>query len=323
MPQTTDVIDQFAERYAAENTAGSSERYAMQLRSFENWLENRGKDIATVADDVTARTADGVTTEDVLIYLNHMTEDGYSDSTVKVTRAAISQFYQYLRVDNPVEHLQQSWSTTTLKESAADSAYGFQQLKTDEVAAIIENVPNPQFRNKLLVRLLAQTGVRRGELVNIRLQDIDRDNRTINIDSEKNTGYRTVTYDTSLKTPLQIWIENKRGHVYGVDEDTEWLFPSRRGGHIGGHAVNEIVKQGAENAGLQDTYATDRRGRNQNKITAHSLRHYYALECARNGMKAAFLRKLMGHTKIEITQIYLQAAEDTTVEMGQKYGPSV
>jgi len=237
-----------------------------------------------------------------------------------MARAAIAQFYQYLRVENPVDGLNQSWSVTTIKESSAGS-YGFQQLTTYEVTAMIENVPNPQFRNRLIIRLLAQTGVRRGELVNIKIQDINREKRTIRIDSEKRSGYRTVTYDTSLKTPLQIWIDTKRKHGYG--DSGNWLFPSNQDGHITGHAVNEAVKKAADTAGIQDSYGKDQRGYDQHKITAHSLRHYYALQSARNGMKAAFLRKLLGHTDISITQIYLQAAENTTIEMGKKYGPSV
>jgi integrase/recombinase XerD len=272
---------------------------------------------------VDSRTAEGVTTNDVKLFLSHLEEEGYAESTRTVARSAISQFYQHLQTPNPAENAADSWSSTTRKKREMRDKYGFEQLKTGDVKAMIEAVPDPEFRNRVLVRLLAQTGIRRGEAAQLRVSDVSIENRTLNVYGEKDDEYRTVPFSDTLRTPLQIWTNTKREHIYGVDESTEWLFPSRDGGHISGYSINEIVKTAAEKADLQKSYGEDSEGRKQNLITAHSLRHYYALQCAKNEMKAPFLRKLMGHTDISITQVYLNAASDTVVEKGKIHGPDV
>jgi integrase/recombinase XerD len=304
----------------SENTA---ERYAVRLRQWRDWLTDRGKEIDNVADDVDSRMAEGVTTNDVKLFLDYLEEEGYAESTRMVARSAISQFYQQLRTPNPAENAADSWASETRKKREQKDKYGFEQLKTAEVKALVENVPEPEFRNRVLLRLLAQTGLRRGEAAQLCVSDVSIDDRTINVYGEKDDSYRTVPFSDTLRTPLQVWTNSKREHIYGVDESTEWLFPSRNGGHISGYRINEIVKSAAEEADLQDDYGTDSEGREQNLITAHSLRHYYALQCAKNEMKAPFLRQLMGHTDISITQVYLNAASDTVVEKGKIHGPDV
>jgi integrase/recombinase XerD len=306
-----------------EGADSTAERYAVRLRQWRDWLADRGKDIDNVADDVDSRTAEGVTTNDVKLFLSHLEEEGYAESTRTVARSAISQFYQHLQTPNPAENAADSWSSTTRKKREMRDKYGFEQLKTGDVKAMIEAVPDPEFRNRVLVRLLAQTGIRRGEAAQLRVSDVSIENRTLNVYGEKDDEYRTVPFSDTLRTPLQIWTNTKREHIYGVDESTEWLFPSRDGGHISGYSINEIVKTAAEKADLQKSYGEDSEGRKQNLITAHSLRHYYALQCAKNEMKAPFLRKLMGHTDISITQVYLNAASDTVVEKGKIHGPDV
>lgn len=80
------------------------------------------------------------------------------------------------------------------------------------------------------------------------------------------------------------------------------------------------MKQAAEDAGLQAHVHTDAAGNDRGKVTAHVLRHSYAVQCIKNGMDTRRLQKLLGHSKIETTERYLQFANDDLRDAARKYG---
>jgi integrase/recombinase XerD len=56
------------------------------------------------------------------------------------------------------------------------------------------------------------------------------------------------------------------------------------------------------------------------KVTAHTLRHSFAVQSLKNGMDIRFLSKLMGHENLETTKKYLRVTNDDTKEMVRRYG---
>lgn len=310
------AVDQFEARYSrrrdrAESTA---RRYRSSLQQFCDWLEGRDADIWTAE------------TEDVREFLDYLYTEGYAEDSITSSRSAISQFYQLMdtnREDNPVDDLVESWASTSNKEKETREEVYY--LQPEEVEKLADNVPEPTLRNELIVKLLFVTGVRRGELAKIRLKDIgwsDRgEERVIRIWNQKDNSSRVVTYK-NLDTQLRTWRDVKRPQVHGADE-SEYLFPTRQSEHISGETVRRVVKTAAENAGLQETYGKDAEGNERVLVSPHTLRHSFAVQCAKNGMRAPFLRDLLGHHDIDVTQIYLKLAEEDTIEAGHNYGPSI
>ena len=321
-----DPIERFKQRYASQKSDSTAERYTTHLERWRDWLELREKDPENVAEDVDARPADveGVTAGDVEDHLDDMYASGYAENTANGARAAISAFYQTLRQfrRNPADadHIDRSWSATTqIKEETRDPV---KYLPKEDVEALADNVPSPVPRNALIVRLLYATGLRRGELCNLRVKDVDRDSQTITVWTEKAGDSRKVPYPDSLRQQIANWMDVGRGMVYGV-EDSEYLFPTRQSDRISGETVRYVVTKAAEEAGLQEVYGTDVEGRERALITPHTLRHSYAVQAAKNGMRAPFLRDLLGHHDINVTEIYLQIASEDAVDAGRDYGPTI
>ncbi|MFC7140316.1 tyrosine-type recombinase/integrase [Halosimplex aquaticum] len=181
-----DPIERFSQKYAANDgkSESTAERYATHLRRWRDWLEQRGKDIEDVAEDVNAREADGVTAYDVVDHLEAMSLSGYAENTANGAWAAISTFYQTLRefrqnpADSDLEAFNgRSWSATTQIEKSEREKVKY--LPPEDIEALVEHVPSPVPRNALIVRLLYATGLRRGELCNLRVKDINRDEQRV------------------------------------------------------------------------------------------------------------------------------------------------
>jgi integrase/recombinase XerD len=204
-------------------------------------------------------------------------------------------------------------------ESEEDHIY----LTRDEVEQLSENVPtkNP-LRNELIVRLLFETGVRIGELSRVKLENVDRENGDILVKSSKKrqrTEYRTVHYwSEATERLLTLWLDKgHRAGIYGAS-DSPYLFPTAKRERVREQAINDVVKQAAESAGLQEEQYEDAAGRTQWKITAHTLRHSCAMHLLNNGATVAHVKKLLGHTDIQTTQQYTDPSADNTREVVRK-----
>jgi integrase/recombinase XerD len=307
------AIDRFQQRYSRrrDRSDSTAQTYARRLNLFRDWLkEDRGKEI------------EEATTEDVRDHLDWLHSEGYAEDSLKGSRSAISQYWQVMDVDgdNPVDGIVESWTTKSDKEKATREKRYY--LTREQVADLIENVPEPTTRNEIVVKLLYQTGCRRSELATIRVEDVDREGRTITVWDEKDDEPRVVAYQPSLDTPLSVWLDVKRPQVHGAGE-SPYLLPTRQSEHISGETIRKVVKTAAENAGIQDSYGEDAKGRERALITPHVLRHTHAVHAAENGVPAPHLKQTLGHTKIDVTQIYLEIAQDDAVEMLKDRGPSL
>jgi|GEM_PF-1665776 len=325
------TVDAFREELRlAENSNGSGysantvAQYLRYVRRWEEWLD---KPLAEA------------TTRDVKLFLRELGEAN-SESLVTSVRTALSKYYQLCEDSNPVADLDWTWTDTTEKSKALPEDVEY--LEPEEVQALIDNVPSShRFRNELLIKILYYTGIRRSELITLRLQDVYLEQQRLSVWDEKGDERRVVGFRPELKTPLRLWIEEKRPVL--KEADSEWLFPSPesiicecgeghafksdcpkwRPNHIGGELVRRVVHQAAEDAGLQEKYGTDSEGRSLSKITPHTLRHSFAVQAAKNGVGAPFLKEQLGHHSLEVTQIYLQLAEvDAADKIGQM-GPSL
>lgn len=324
MLSAQDAIQEFYDRKAMEKTEGTARRYVGCVRQWRDYLR-----------DERDKTLWEANTGDMRLYLREMVKDDYAADTIDVTRAAISQFYQKMNdareegfdvpeVENPADELDISgWSH--LKKGTKKSQEirkEFHYLKPHEVGQLVDNVPNPTLRNKLIVRLLFQTGVRRGELAEIRLDDIDREERRIRIRSEKSHANRSVWYHPSLDQLMTLWIDVERNAVLTADE-SPYLFPTKESERISGRMITWVVSTAAENAGLQAVMYTDKNGNEKHEVTAHTLRHSFAVQALKEGMDTRWLQKALGHAKIETTERYLQVTEDDVKRAWEKYGPTI
>ena len=158
-------------------------------------------------------------------------------------------------------------------------------LEKAEVDVLISAAQTCNSRDGLLLSFLWKTGARVGETVNVKVADIEFHNRAVNLTKTKRNKPRRVYLDSETTEKLKRYVvENKK-------DDNDSIFP------IGTRRVWTLTKRYAHAAGITK------------KVTPHTLRHSFAVHCVRNGMDLQRLGKLMGHSSIMITSIYLRFAD--------------
>lgn len=280
-------------------------------------------------------------------YYLKMLERGYAPSSVRVAHAGISDFYEIIEefgedgrrgfpqvsIDqDPTEYASPERLDGMHKKSKKEMEGGDRPLSREEVSELIDNVPAPTVRNKLICKILYQTGIRRSELARIKLEDIDFDERRIDVDDVKTEDTREVWYQPSLDSLLSMWIEADRPAIFYADE-SDYLFPTRRGERIQEQTVSDVVSQAAENADLQEEIYETKRPTNAEdgdktpavkRVGAHTLRKSFGVHFINQGGDISFLADLLGHEDIETTKdSYLKYSSKDLRNSARQYGPSI
>jgi integrase/recombinase XerD len=154
-------------------------------------------------------------------------------------------------------------------------------LSREEVISMLSAVTNP--KHKFILILLYSTGIRRGELLQLKPGDIDRDNMQIWIRGGKGKKDRYVQLGKSVLTFMDEYI--------GLYNPKEYLIEGLREKYSA-TSVAEIIKTAAKKAGIT------------RRVTAHKFRHSYATHMLEDGVDTRFIQELLGHESIKTTQIY-------------------
>ena len=164
--------------------------------------------------------------------------------------------------------------------------------KTD-ILKIIENTNN--LKNKSMIALTYSAGLRAGELMDMKIGDIDSSRMVIHIKSGKGNKDRIV--------PLSIRILDMLRNYYKEFSPKQYLFEGQKGGKYSTSSFNKFLKAAAK------------RARIKKQITAHTLRHSYATHLLEKGTDIRVIQKLLGHNSIKTTMIYTQVTEPTLLNV--------
>ena len=174
-------------------------------------------------------------------------------------------------------------------------------LSPEQVERLIAVATNP--RDVLLIRIPWRTGIRVGELIRLRIPDIDFDSRAIVIKGEKQRRKRDKK---PIEKPRMVPID--RGTLDMVREYLQWrkqfsykgdlLFPITR------QRVCQIFWKVGKKAGI--TEIGDPAISKHRKLHPHVLRHSFSIQCVKKGMSIDRLQKILGHASPTTTSVYLQ-----------------
>jgi site-specific recombinase XerD len=148
-------------------------------------------------------------------------------------------------------------------------------------------------RDRAIILTLLRTGMRIGELLSLRVNDVDLVERTLKIyQGEKNSIGRVVYLSNDACAVLDLWLKKRNPRK-------SYLFYGRSGplSYTGVRA--QFVKY-LERAGLAGK-----------GYTLHCLRHTFATDLLNAGMRLECLQQLLGHSNIEVTRIYARLTDAT------------
>jgi site-specific recombinase XerD len=149
-----------------------------------------------------------------------------------------------------------------------------------------------KIRDKALILLLLRTGMRIGELLHTRVDDIKlKDRKIIILESEKNRIGRVVYFSDDAQKTLNAWLRKR-------DPSQQFLFYGKRKDFMTYTSVRTIFSRYLKKAGLS-----------HKKYTLHCLRHTYASELLSAGMSLESLQQLLGHSSVEVTRRYARLTD--------------
>lgn len=166
-------------------------------------------------------------------------------------------------------------------------------LSVTEAHALIE-APISE-KHRLILTLAYATGIRRNELLNIKLKDIDRERGLIKIEGKGNKQ-REVPLSDSLLSLVEVYYKRYRPSVY--------LFEgSVKGKTYSEASVHNVVKNAALKSGIKKN------------VSPHILRHTFATHMLERGVNLKRLQLLLGHSSMKTTSIYLHLADIDKAEL--------
>ncbi len=143
-------------------------------------------------------------------------------------------------------------------------------------------------RNRLMVEMLYGTGIRRAELINLLLKDVDTRKKNIKVTGKRNKQ-RIIPFPDNLSDVINKYLI-LRNEV--LNNNNEYFFITKKGNKIYPNLVYRTVNK---YIGLIST---------QKKRSPHTLRHTYATHLLNNGADINAVKELLGHANLSATQIY-------------------
>ena len=258
-------------------------------------------------------------------YLEQLTQQNYSKETVRRYASALKPFRQTEITKAAIQNYQQKITNLaaftrrnnlTILRNYLNKYYPNlveeivipqcpkqlpQNIPSKTMVQTILNMPDTKtfagIRDRCILELFYSTGIRRAELINLSLADINFEKSLIRINQGKMRKDRIVPIAKNSLAWLQKYIKKVRPHQ---KPKTEHVFVTKTGTKLHGRFVNDILA-------------------NYSGYSCHKYRHAFATHLLQNGMREVSLQRLLGHANVTTVQIYTRI---TINDLKQSYAKS-
>ena len=236
---------------------------------------------------------------DIRFYLMYLKDDKHdNNSSIDRKLSSLRGFYKYLANEGIVSSNVFSLVNGPKKSKKLPRYFEYNEL---EEMFLIPDVNNSLGqRDLLLLEMLYATGCRVGELVSIKVSDIDFSSRTILIVGKGNKE-RFLNYGEYCEEILNKYLSD--GYISLNKSDSDYLFLNNNGGVLTERGVRFILDKIIKQTGI-----------NKN-ISPHMIRHSFATHLLNEGCDLMTVQKLLGHESIKATQIYTHVTTDRLKEV--------
>ena len=273
------------------------EGFKSTIRQFLNYLNTKKFDDAF--DSISKMTLNdirGLKTSDIYNFMFYLSENNYRPSSRVKKTEYLRLFFDYLY---RIKHNIFQDTLGKIERNRHKAKHLPNALSLDESKKLLSIYSNSkdigEIRDNAILHLILNCGLRLSEVVNLNISDFKMDNNTFTIFGKGNkerTGYLNKATKNALLKYLSIrrnlQVDSKK------DEDalflTTWHRKLKRLEHKG---IQKLVRKALFNAGLEDKH-----------YTTHSLRHTCATLLYRNGIDIKVIKELLGHVRIDTTEIY-------------------
>lgn len=237
-------------------------------------------------------------------YINYLYDEKEDKaSTISRKISALRTYYRYLESLN-IENY--SFSLLKLPKKGKRLPKYFEYNELEELFDVPDiNEPLGE-RNRLILEMLYASGVRVSELVNIKLEDINDNAKTIKILGKGNKE-RIVYYNNITSKYLKKYLKDGRSILN--TNNSNYLFLNYKGGQLTTRGVEKILNSIIEKTALNK------------HITPHMLRHSFATHLLNEGCDLLSVQELLGHASLSATNIYTHITNDRLKDVYLKTHP--
>lgn len=259
-------------------------------------IDNYCRDILEFLDYLDREVLDykSVVYSDLRFFLMYL-KDEKKDKNSSIDRklSSLRGFYQYLANEGIVSNNVFSLLNGPKKEKKLPRYFEYNELESLFEACDLSNALGQ--RDRLILEMLYATGVRVGELVSIKVSDINFSSRTILILGKGNKE-RIVPYGDYCEEILKLYL--KDGYLSLNNQNSPYLFLNARGGKLTERGVRYLLEEIIKKTSVQKN------------ISPHMIRHSFATHLLNQGCDLMTVQKLLGHESIKATQIYTHITTD-------------
>ncbi len=284
---TPQIIDTFISylRYEQGRSELTTGVYSRELKAFAGFIT--GDNPANRFDPLS------VTTDDVRLWIDHLSRQGISRRTVRKKLSAVSSFYRFLihrreATFNPVDDIAPARLEKKLPV----------YVRQDEMQEVIESLPAEaaphsafeKQRNALIVLMLYSTGMCRAELISLKDAAVDTARSELKVLGKRNKE-RIIPFGEELRQAIESY-RRARSRCLGSQTPPEDFFVRPDGTPLYPMLVQRVVKEaltGHSNAA---------------RLSPHTLRNSLATDMLNNGAELTAVQQLMGHASLATTQMY-------------------
>ena len=226
-------------------------------------------------------------------YMEYLYNKKLNRNTISRKLSSIRSFYNYLYEEgyikkNLFKELKNPKKNLALPKYAKDN-------DLEKIFSIFDKTTPLGQRNSLILETLYATGVRVGELVNIKTSDIDYYNHSIRI-LGKGKKERIVFYGSYCEDALNLYL--KKGYKELNKRNQEYLFLNKNGEKISERSIRNIINDAVRKCQIEY------------HISPHTLRHTFATDLLNAGADLMTVKELLGHSSINTTGIYTHVTSE-------------
>jgi len=307
------VISSFLINTSTEREISTRFMYAEELKLFFLYLISYSPMFCDKRlQDITEKDLALVTSEDVSLYLSLSLDHGLKERTVARKRASISSFFRYM-CDNKKVPSNPVSAASRVKIHSSDQVV---HLTLEEQIRFIEAVFSGDdlderkkvyhkkyaFRDKAIVVMLLDTGMRNSELRGIDIKDVDFEDCSVLI-KRKGGSFQTLYFSDYTKDALLEYLNDRNEKHISCDKDMP-LFVTLKGSRLSSDALQRLIKK----------YALSSIPGKGQLITPHKMRSSSAMGFYAETKDILALQRKLGHASLQATNIYAKATNEQMKE---------
>jgi integrase/recombinase XerD len=273
-----DQVDEYQSILQIDKSSHTITLYIISLDNFFDFMNVK-----------TFQDIERVTAGDVRKYQAYLKNSELQASSINVRIQSVKVFFNWLS-----ENLYIKKSPLDAVKKLKETKKNLSFLSEDEIVSIFKSCKN--LEEKAIFSALIYLGLRRSELVDLKVSNIE-DNK-VSIIGKGSKGRKLFLPEKALNILNKYLNSSERG-------DSEYIFPSPRGGKYSTEAIRLKVNRLAKNANIDPDRI--------HEITPHTMRRTFATNLVEDGVNMGVIQRAMGHSNISTTMGYAKI-RDTAVE---------